>query len=219
MTTAIHCDDCGTTIPHTEPGLTEHVGHQVTITSRPSASDPDFKLRPPFVLTEEHRPRPGLKLFGYHAPGLSDDSRLGLEDDGPPQGTHGDPLMDSINGCAVDKSPRYGVFPALGRAEAYEAREQRRTVVPPDARVVDRPEHWSVGAGIVPQEVEGTTLQPCSPPLRFLISAIERYRQAGSSLDRAIALDGIAFTAGNAREWAVKEWEAATGRKWEEVVD
>ena len=39
MITAIYCETCGRTIPHAVPGLTEHVGHRVAITTRPSASD------------------------------------------------------------------------------------------------------------------------------------------------------------------------------------
>lgn len=56
------------------------------------------------------------------------------------------------------------------------------------------------------------------PTLENLERCIVKVRNAEPN-DRAIALDGLAFVAGEVMDTAVKEWESIVGHKWERYVD
>lgn len=56
------------------------------------------------------------------------------------------------------------------------------------------------------------------PTLEHLEECIDKLRAAPSE-KRAIALDGLAYVAGEVMDTAVKEWETIVGRKWERYTD
>jgi hypothetical protein len=173
MITAIFCETCGRTIPHAEPGLTEHVGHRVVITRRPSASDAepfepkDSKLV--FVLGEEARKRPVTFQSLYTKALHRTVTDLGLDvryqelhdriwqKPFPPDlrrtAPHGDPLLGSVS-TRFHEPGRSVVYSVVGPEDLYSPPLQ-----PISTEVHSTPtrEHWAVGARIVPPTVRGTT--------------------------------------------------------------
>lgn len=112
MVTGIYCQTCGVSIPHCEPGLTEHVGHSVAITSRPSATE--AAPLPPkdstLTISSLNADRLPVTVQGMlkESIGLSVLDR-GLAAFPPDQGgwfaggkaAHGDPLMESVDALAL----------------------------------------------------------------------------------------------------------------------